>query len=103
MKQGEVYLSALSPITNERELRVVISVDAYNSRPGCVSVLVAEIETGTRLRATQHGILTDFGVVLADRILWFPTEMVGELFGTITDEQRRSVVDAACLAIRGSR
>ncbi|MGH3566807.1 MAG: hypothetical protein ACRDRH_12390 [Pseudonocardia sp.] len=55
MKQGEVYLSTPSPITNERELRVVISADAYNSRPSCVSVLVAEIETGTRLRATQHG------------------------------------------------
>lgn len=101
MKQGEVYLSASSPITSERELRVVISADAYNSRPSCVSVLVAEIETGTRLRATQHGILTDFGVVLADRILWFPPEMVGELFGMITDEQLRSVVDAACLVLRG--
>lgn len=61
MKQGDVYLSTPSPITDERELRVVVSSDAYNTRPGCVSVLVAEIETGTRLRPTQHGILTDYG------------------------------------------
>lgn len=101
MKQGEVYLSTPSPITRERELRVVISNDDINGRPDCVSVLVAEIETGTRLRATRHGVPTDFGVVLADRIVWFPPDMVGELFGEITDEQRRRVVEAACVVIRG--
>jgi hypothetical protein len=66
-----------------------------------VSVLVAEIETGTRLRPTQHGILTDYGVVLADRILWFPLEMVGEHFGQISNEERTAVVESACLVIRG--
>ncbi|MGH3811725.1 MAG: hypothetical protein ACRDUV_04605 [Pseudonocardiaceae bacterium] len=101
MKQGEVYLSTLSPITGERELRVIVSSDTYNTRPGCVSVLVAEIETGTRLRATQHGILTDYGVVLADRIVWFPLEMVGEQFGQISNEERSAMVEAACLVIRG--
>lgn len=99
MRQGEVYTSSPSPITGERELRVVVSADVYNDRPGCISVLVAEIETGTRLRATQHGILTEFGVVLADRIIWFPVDMVGERFGTITTDQLRTVVDAACLVI----
>lgn len=102
MKQGEVYLSGTSPITGERELRVVISTDEYNSRPGCVSVLTAEIETGTRLRATQHGILTDFGMVLADRIVWFPPDMVGEPFGQITVGQRRAIVDAACRVLSGT-
>lgn len=102
MRQGEVYLSGPSVITQERELRVVISNDELNQRPDCVSVLVAEIETGTRLRATRHAVATDFGVVLADRIVWFPPEMVGEHFGEITDTQRRAVVDAACLVIRGS-
>jgi hypothetical protein len=102
VKQGEVYLSPPSPITGERELRVVLSADDYNDRPDCVSVLVAEIETGTRLRATQHGILTDFGLVLADRVIWFPPAMVGEPFGEIAEEQRGAVVDAACLVIRGT-
>lgn len=102
MRQGEVYLSAPSPITRERELRVVISNDEVSRRPDCVSVLVAEIETGTRLRPTRHGVLTDFGVVLADRIVWFPPAMVGERFGALTDEQRQAVVDAACLVIRGT-
>ncbi|MGH3897412.1 MAG: hypothetical protein ACRDTA_04000 [Pseudonocardiaceae bacterium] len=101
MKQGEVYLSTPSPITGERELRVIVSSDAYNTRPGCVSVLVAEIETGTRLRPTQHGILTDYGVVLADRIVWFPLDMVGERFGQISNGERSAVVEAACLVIRG--
>ena len=101
MRQGEVYLSAPSPITGERELCVIVSSDAYNTRPGCVSVLVAEIETGTRLRPTQHGILTDYGVVLADRIVWFPLDMVGERFGQISKGQRSAVVEAACLVIRG--
>ncbi|MGH3922446.1 MAG: type II toxin-antitoxin system PemK/MazF family toxin, partial [Pseudonocardiaceae bacterium] len=101
VKQGEVYLSTPSPSTGDRELRVIVSSDAYNTRPGCVSVLVAEIETGTRLRPTQHGILTDYGVVLADRIIWFPLEMVGERFGQISNEERNAVVDATCLVIRG--
>ncbi|MGH4015842.1 MAG: type II toxin-antitoxin system PemK/MazF family toxin [Pseudonocardiaceae bacterium] len=100
MKQGEVCLSAPSPITGERELRVIVSSDAYNTRPGCVSVLIAEIETGTRLRPTQHGIRTDYGVVLADRIVWFPLEMVGERFGQISNEERSAVVEAAGLVIR---
>jgi hypothetical protein len=29
--------------------------------------------------------------------------MVGEHFGQITDSQRRAVVDAACLVVRGPR
>jgi mRNA-degrading endonuclease toxin of MazEF toxin-antitoxin module len=101
VRQGDVYLSEPSPVTGERELRVIVSSDLYNSRPGCVSVLVAEIETGTRLRATQHGIVTDYGLVLADRITWFPPSMLGERFGAVTDEQRRAVVDASCLVLRG--
>ncbi|MGQ0573269.1 MAG: hypothetical protein ACT4RN_03575 [Pseudonocardia sp.] len=101
MRQGDVFLSPASPVTGERELRLVMSADGYNSRPGCVSVLIAEIETGTRLRSTQHGVLTDFGVVLADRIMWFPPTGIGEPFGRVPDEQRRAIVDAACLVIRG--
>lgn len=102
MNQGDVHLSEPSPVTGERELRVVVSSDLYNTRPGCVSVLVAAIETGTRLRATQHGVLTEYGLVLADRIMWFPPRMVGERFGVITDEQRRAVVDASCAVLRGA-
>ncbi|MGH3545559.1 MAG: hypothetical protein ACRDPW_06505, partial [Mycobacteriales bacterium] len=65
-----VYISNVRALTGERELRVVLSCDLYNASPGCVTVLVAEIETGTRLRATQHGIETNYGIILADRIVW---------------------------------
>jgi hypothetical protein len=101
MRQGEVYITEPSPITGERELRVILSNDDYNADPNCVSVLIAEIETGSRLRATRHGIETEYGLVLADRIVWEPPSMVGERFGQITDSERHAVVEAACLAIRG--
>lgn len=101
MRQGEVYITEPSPITGQHELRVILSNDDYNADPNCVSVLIAEIETGSRLRATRHGIETEYGLVLADRIVWEPPSMVGEQFGRITDAQRQALVDAACLVIRG--
>jgi hypothetical protein len=40
--------------------------------------LVAEIETGTRYRATAYATETDYGVVLADRVMWLPVDMLGD-------------------------
>ncbi len=101
VRQGDVYISDVSVLTGERELRVVLSCDLYNRNPGCLTVLVAEIETGTRLRSTQHGVETDYGLILADRIVWKPVDALGEAFGRITDEQRRTLIGASCSVIQG--
>lgn len=37
-----------------------------------------EIETGTRYRATAYATETDYGVVLADRVMWLPVDMLGD-------------------------
>jgi len=46
-------------------------------------VLIAEIETGTRCRASAYATETDYGVVLADRVVWLPVDMPGEPFGRL--------------------
>ena len=91
VRQGEVLISNPSPLTGERELYTVVSADVYNAAGG-PTVLVAEIETGTRYRATAYATETDYGVVLADRVLWLPVDMLGEQFGRLTDIQRDRVI-----------
>ena len=98
--QGQVLISDPSPLTGERELVVVVSPDIYN-RAGAPTVVVAEVETGTRFRATSYATETDFGVVLADRVQWIPTTMAGERFGIVTDEQRQRIADQVVAVIRG--
>ena len=83
--QGDVLISNPSPLTGEREL-CTVSADIYNAAGG-PTVLVAEIETGTRYRATAYATKTDYGVVLADRVMWFPVDMLGERFGRLADVQ----------------
>ena len=98
--QGDVLISTPSPLTGERELCTVVSADIYNTAGG-PTVLVAEIETGTRYRATAYATETDYGVVLADRVAWFPVDMLGEQFGRLTDVQRNRVVDQIIAVLRG--
>ena len=98
--QGQVLISDPSPLTDERELVVVVSSDMYN-RAGAPTVMVAEIETGTRFRATSYATETAYGVVLADRVQWLPTTMAGERFGIVTDEQRQRIADQVIAVIRG--
>ncbi|MGH3713962.1 MAG: type II toxin-antitoxin system PemK/MazF family toxin [Micromonosporaceae bacterium] len=104
MRQGEVYVSDPSPLTGERELYVVASCDEYNEVGG-PTVLVAEVETGTRYRATPFGtaVETSYGVVLTDRLRWLPVEFVGERFGQLDTVQVTAVVDGSSRVIRGSR
>lgn len=66
--QGDVLISNPSPLTGERELSTVVSADIYNAASD-PTVLVAEIETGTRYRATAYATETDYGVALADRVV----------------------------------
>lgn len=99
--QGEVLISDPSPLTGERELYVVVSADIYNQAGG-QTVLVAEIETGTRYRATAYATETDYGVVLADRVVWLPVDLLGEHFGALTVQQRTRVVDQIVAVLRGS-
>jgi hypothetical protein len=79
--------------------RAGVSVPLLERRPRCeprrkrAGVLVAEIETGTRYRATAYATETDYGVVLADRVVWLPIDMLGEHFGRLTDAQRDRVVN----------
>ncbi|MEO7196126.1 MAG: hypothetical protein ABIZ05_15155 [Pseudonocardiaceae bacterium] len=98
--QGDVLISTPSPLTGERELYTVVSADIYNAAGG-PTVLVAEIETGTRYRATAYATETDYGVVLADRVVWLPIDMLGERFGRLTDTQRDRVVDQIVAVLRG--
>ncbi len=78
----------------------MVSADIYNAAGG-PTVLVAEIETGTRYRATAYATETDYGVVLADRVVWFPVDMLGERFGQLTDAQCNRVVDQIVTVLRG--
>lgn len=94
--QGDVLISNPSPLTGEHELSTVVSADVYNSAGG-PTVLVAEIKTGTRYRATE----TDYGVVLADRVVRMPLDMLGEYFGRLTDAQRNRVIDQIVVVLRG--
>lgn len=98
--QGDVLISNPSPLTGERELYTVVSADIYNAA-GRPTVLVAEIETGTRYRATAHATETDYGVVLADRLVWLPVDMLGEQCGRLADAQRDRVVDQIVAVVRG--
>jgi mRNA-degrading endonuclease toxin of MazEF toxin-antitoxin module len=98
--QGDVLISNPSPLTGERELSTVVSADVYNTAGG-PTVLVAEIETGTRYRATAFATETDYGVVLADRVVWLPVDMLGERFGRLTEAQRNRVVDQIIAVLRG--
>jgi mRNA-degrading endonuclease toxin of MazEF toxin-antitoxin module len=98
--QGDVLISNPSPLTGERELSTVVSADIYNTAGG-PTVLVAEIETGTRYRATAYATETDYGVVLADRVVWMPVDMLGEHFGRLTDAQRDRVIDQTVAVLRG--
>jgi mRNA-degrading endonuclease toxin of MazEF toxin-antitoxin module len=98
--QGDVLISNPSPLTGERELYTVVSADIYNSAGG-PTVLVAEIETGTRYRATAYATETDYGVVLADRVVWLPVGMLGERFGRLADTQRERVIDQIVAVVRG--
>lgn len=100
LRQGDVLISNPSPLTGERELHTVVSADIYNAAGG-PTVLVAEIETGTRYRATAYATETDYGVVLADRVVWLPVDMLGEQFGRLTDAQRNRVVDQIVAVLRG--
>ncbi|MDQ2710009.1 MAG: type II toxin-antitoxin system PemK/MazF family toxin [Actinomycetota bacterium] len=90
-RQGDVLISEPSPLTGERELCAVVSSDVYNSAGGR-TVLVAEIETGTRYFATAFAVDSEYGVVLADRVVWLPVDMLGEKFGQLTPTQREEVV-----------
>ena len=64
-------------------------------------MLITEIETGTRYRASGYATGTDYGVVLADRVVWLPVDMLGEPFGRLTDVQRDQVVNQIVAILRG--
>jgi mRNA-degrading endonuclease toxin of MazEF toxin-antitoxin module len=98
--QGDVLISDPSPLTGERELYVVVSADYYNAAGGR-TVLIAEIETGTRYRASAFATETDYGVVLADRLLWLPVDMLGKYFGRLEFAQREQVIDQIVSVLRG--
>lgn len=100
LSQGDVLISDPSPLTGERELHTVVSADIYNAAGGN-TVLVAEIETGTRYRATAYATETDYGVVLADRVVWMPIDMLGEHFARLTTGQRDQVVNQIVAVLRG--
>ena len=76
-----------------------MSADVYNAADG-PTVLVAEIETGTRYRVSAYATETDYGVVLADRVLWLPVDMLGEDFGRLTVGQRDRVVEEIVAVVR---
>ncbi|WP_216902857.1 hypothetical protein [Nocardia alni] len=56
-------------------------------RIGLPTLLVAEIETGTRYRASAYVAETDYGV----RLAYYPQDMIGERFGNLTSQQRDQV------------
>jgi mRNA-degrading endonuclease toxin of MazEF toxin-antitoxin module len=99
-RQGDVLISNPSPLTGERELYTVVSADIYNTAGG-PTVLLAEIETGTRYRASAYATETDYGVVLADRVTWLPIDMLGEYFGQLTDAQRTQVINQIIAILHG--
>ena len=98
--QGDVLISDPSPLTGERELYAVVSADFYNAAGGR-TVLVAEIEAGTRYRATAFATESDYGVVLADRVIWLPVDMLGQPFGRLTVAQRDQVIGQIVTILRG--
>jgi mRNA-degrading endonuclease toxin of MazEF toxin-antitoxin module len=98
--QGDVLISNPSPLTGERELYTVVSADVYDAAGG-PTVLIAEIETGTRYRASAYATETEYGVVLADRVVWLPVDMLGEPFGRLTDAQRDQIVNQIVAVLRG--
>lgn len=98
--QGDVLISDPSPLTGERELYTVVSADFYNAAGGR-TILVAEIETGTRYRATAFATETDYGVVLADRVVWLPVDMLGQPFGRLTTGQRDQVIGQIVTLLQG--
>lgn len=98
--QGDVLISTPSPLTGERELYTVVSADIYNTAGG-PTVLVAEIETGTRYRTSAYATETDYGVVLADRVIWLPVDLLGGYFGQLTDTQRTRVLNQIVAVLRG--
>jgi hypothetical protein len=77
----------------------VVPADIDNAAGG-PTVRVAEIETGTRYRATAYATETDYGVVLADRVMWLSADMLGEEVGRLTDAQRDRVIDGSCRSPR---
>jgi mRNA-degrading endonuclease toxin of MazEF toxin-antitoxin module len=52
--------------------------------------------------ATAYATETDYGVVLADRVVWLPKDMLGEHFGRLTDAQRDQVVNQIVAVLQGS-
>ena len=78
----------------------MVSADEYNTAGG-PTVLIAEIETGTRYRASAYATESDYGVVLADRVVWLPVDLLGEQFGRLTDVQRDQVVNQIVAVLRG--
>ncbi|MGH3916137.1 MAG: hypothetical protein ACRDTC_22425 [Pseudonocardiaceae bacterium] len=100
VRQGDVLISNPSPLTGERELYVIVSADVYNTAGG-PTALIAEIETGTRYRASAYATETDYGVVLADRVLWLPVGMLGEHFGRLSEQQRERVVGQIIAVLTG--
>jgi hypothetical protein len=58
-------------------------------------------QTVTRYRATAYATETDYGVVLADRVVWLPIDMLGEHFGRLTDAQRDRVVNQIVAVLKG--
>lgn len=65
-------------------------------------MLVTEIETGARYRATAFATETDYGIVLADRVIWLPVDLLGQPFGQLTPAQRDQVIRQIITVLRGS-
>ena len=95
-----MLISDPSPLTGERELCVVVSANVYNAA-GPRTVLVAEIETGTRYRATAFATETEYGVALADRVMWQPIDLLGEPFGRLAPDQRERLIEQIITLVRG--
>lgn len=91
LRQGSVYALPPSPLTDERELRLIISSNMYNAA-GTGLVVCAEIELGTRWRDSPLAVETDYGLVLIDRLVWHPISSLGEFLGNSTSDQLRHVV-----------
>ncbi|MFC9435622.1 hypothetical protein [Nocardia sp. NPDC057030] len=83
---------------------MVVSCGEYNGTAG-PTVVVVEVETGTRYRATAFGtaVETPFGVALADPLLWLPRTYRGEHFDRLDRELTWRVVDASWRVLRGAR
>ena len=73
----------------------------YNDA-GTPTVIIAEIEVGTRYRDTALALPTDFGRVLLDRLVWVPRSQLGEHIGHLTPDQTSRAVDLVCALIRNN-